>query len=89
MPSVWLSAEAGVLSCSDYDTGARLPTSSAGRTIGAYAHLRVRVNFRPREVRTLPLLDSAVLPMLGLGVVLVFLLFWPCLTIVCCKKERW
>ncbi|CAM9873303.1 unnamed protein product, partial [Ectocarpus sp. 8 AP-2014] len=51
VPSVWLSAEAGVLSCSDYDTGAPLPTSSAGRTIGAYAHLRVRVAFRPREVR--------------------------------------
>ncbi|CAM9826222.1 unnamed protein product, partial [Ectocarpus sp. 13 AM-2016] len=50
VPSVWLSAEAGVLSCSDYDTGAPLPTSSAGRTIGAYAHLRVRVTFRPREV---------------------------------------
>ncbi|CAM9487045.1 unnamed protein product, partial [Ectocarpus fasciculatus] len=50
VPSVWLSAEAGVLSCSDYDTGAPLPTSSAGRTIGAYAHLRVRVAFRPREV---------------------------------------
>jgi len=50
VPSVWLSAEAGVLSCSDYDTGAPLPTSSAGRTIGAYAHLRVRVTFEPREV---------------------------------------
>lgn len=50
VPSVWLSAEAGVLACSDYDTGAPLPTSSTGRTIGAYAHLRVRVAFRPREV---------------------------------------
>lgn len=50
VPSVWLSAEAGVLACSDYDTGAPLPTSSAGRTIGAYAHLRVRVTFLPREV---------------------------------------
>lgn len=50
VPSVWLSAEAGVLACSDYDTGAPLPTSSAGRTIGAYAHLRVRVTFRPHEV---------------------------------------
>lgn len=48
---MWLSAEAGVLACSDYDTGAPLPTSSAGRTIGAYAHLRVRVTFLPREVR--------------------------------------
>ena len=39
-----------MLACSDYDTGAPLPTSSAGRTIGAYAHLRARVTFRPREV---------------------------------------
>lgn len=50
VPSVWLSEEAGVLSCSDYDTGTPLPTTSVGRTIGAYAHLRVRVAFQPREV---------------------------------------
>lgn len=40
-----------MLTCSDYDTGAPLPTSSTGRTIGAFAHLRVRVTFRPLEAR--------------------------------------
>ncbi|CAN0418525.1 unnamed protein product, partial [Discosporangium mesarthrocarpum] len=48
--SVWLSPSAGVLECSDYDTNELLPTDTRGRRIGAYAHLRVRVAFRPQEV---------------------------------------
>ncbi|CAM9214516.1 unnamed protein product, partial [Phaeothamnion confervicola] len=49
VPSVWLSGESGVLDCSDYDTNAPLPMHT-GRKISAYAHLRIRVAFRPRQV---------------------------------------